>query len=58
MKYDARRYEKHKFINRENQRIGLSDTTVNIRLRTLKAIFNQLRKDKLIIENIVNLYTV
>ncbi|OAB39061.1 integrase [Paenibacillus macquariensis subsp. defensor] len=52
MRYDARRYEKHKFINSENQRIGLSDTTVNIRLRTLKAIFNQLRKDKLIEVNV------
>lgn len=48
MRYDARRYNGHKFINKDKQRIGLSDTTVNIRLRTLKAIFNQLRRDNLI----------
>lgn len=48
MRYDAKRYAKHKYINSEKQTIGLSDTTVNIRLRTLKAIFNQLRRDKLI----------
>jgi integrase/recombinase XerD len=48
MRYDAKRYSGHKFINEDNQRIGLTDTTVNIRLRTLKAIFNQLRRDRLI----------
>ncbi|OMD80438.1 MULTISPECIES: site-specific integrase [Paenibacillus] len=48
MRFDAKRYANHKYINSDKQRIGLSDTTVNIRLRTLKAIFNQLRKDKLI----------
>lgn len=48
MRFDARRYEGHANIPYENQRIGLSDTTVNIRLRTLKAIFNQLRRDGLI----------
>ncbi len=52
MRFDARRYDKHKYINAENQRVGLSDTTVNIRLRTLKAIFNQLRKDDLIEVNV------
>ncbi|MEK3720565.1 tyrosine-type recombinase/integrase [Paenibacillus sp. FSL H8-0034] len=48
MRYDAKRYSGHKFINENKQRIGLTDTTVNIRLRTLKAIFNQLRRDRLI----------
>lgn len=48
MRYDAKRYANHKYINSEKQRIGLSDITVNIRHRTLKAIFNQLRRDKLI----------
>lgn len=52
MRYDAIRYDKHKFINKDNQRIGLSDTTVNTRLRTLKAIFNQLRRDNLIEVNV------
>ncbi|MEC0167489.1 tyrosine-type recombinase/integrase [Paenibacillus graminis] len=51
MKYDQQRYEGHKHINSENQRVGLTDTTVNIRLRTLKAIFNQLERDDLIDEN-------
>lgn len=48
MRYDAVRYDGHKYINSENQRIGLSDTTVNIRLRTLKAVFNQLARDEFI----------
>ncbi len=48
LRFDVRRYEGHKNIHVENQRIGLTETTVNIRLRTLKAIFNQLRKDALI----------
>lgn len=48
MKYDQVRYEGHKYIWEENQRIGLSDTTDNIRLRTLKAIFNQLDRDELL----------
>lgn len=41
------RYDGHKFITGE-QRIGLSDTTVNIRVRTLKAIFNHLAREELI----------
>jgi len=48
LRYDAKRYDGHKYINADNQRIGLSDVTVNIRLRTLKAIFNQLKRDDLI----------
>jgi integrase/recombinase XerD len=48
MRYDAKRYSGHKFIDSDKQRIGLTDTTVNIRLRTLKAIINQLRRDDLI----------
>lgn len=51
MRYDRTRYEGHKFISTHEQRIGLSDTTVNIRLRTLKAIFNQLERDELIDNN-------
>lgn len=48
MKYDQVRYEGHKYVREEHQRVGLSDTTVNIRLRTLKAIFNQLERDELL----------
>lgn len=47
MRYDAKRYEGHKYITSE-QRVGLTDTTVNIRLRTLKAIFNHLAREELI----------
>ncbi|SDT19518.1 integrase/recombinase XerD [Paenibacillaceae bacterium GAS479] len=46
MKHDQPRYLSHGFI--EPKSVGLSDTTVNIRLRTLKAIFNQLERDELI----------
>lgn len=48
MKYDRTRYEGHANIPTENQRVGLTDTTINIRLRTLKAIFNQLERDELL----------
>lgn len=48
MKYDARRYEGHIFNGNKDHGIGLSDTTINIRLRVLKAIFNQLERDDLI----------
>ncbi|WP_350338996.1 hypothetical protein [Paenibacillus sp. UMB4589-SE434] len=44
LRYDRQRYEGHTHINSTNQRVGLSDTTVNIRLRTSKAIFNQLQR--------------
>ncbi|MET3683664.1 integrase/recombinase XerD [Alkalibacillus flavidus] len=48
LKYDKQRYSGHKFINAENQRIGLADTTININLRTLKAIFNWLYREELL----------
>lgn len=48
MKYDARKYDGHKFIDAEKQDIGLSDTTINIRLRVLRAFFNYLEKEELI----------
>jgi integrase/recombinase XerD len=48
MKYDARRYAGHKYIDADKQRVGLSDTTINIRLRTMKAIFNHLEREGLI----------
>lgn len=38
LKYDAKKYEGHKFI-KEEQGIGLSDTTINIRLRVYRAMF-------------------
>lgn len=49
MKYDRTRYDGHKYITTKD--VGLSDTTVNIRLRTLKAIFNQLERDELLENN-------
>lgn len=48
MKYDAKRYEGHKYSGHRDHGTGLSDTTINIRLRVLKAIFNQLERDNLI----------
>jgi integrase/recombinase XerD len=42
MKYDKKRYDGHKFIDVEKQRIGLSDTTININLRTIRSLFNHL----------------
>lgn len=54
MKYDRVRYEGHKYVSAEHQTVGLSDTTINIRLRTLKAIFNQLEREELIEVNPVS----
>lgn len=48
LKYDAQRYSGHKNINYKKQKIGLSDTTVNIRLRVYKALFNHLDREGLI----------
>lgn len=48
MKYDRKKYDGHKYIDSDKQEIGLSDTTINISIRTLRAIFNQLQRDELI----------
>lgn len=48
LKYDAKKYAGHKYINCEEQGIGLSETTINIRLRVYKAIFNYLDREDLI----------
>lgn len=48
MKYDKRKYDGHKFINYEEQPIGLSDTTININLRCLRSIFSYLEREELI----------
>lgn len=37
MKYDKKKYTGHKYIDADKQEIGLSDTTININLRSLKA---------------------
>lgn len=47
LKYDAPKYEGHKFIKSE-QGVGLSDTTINIRLRVYRAMFNYLEREELI----------
>lgn len=56
MKYDKQKYSGHKYIDAEKQEIGLAETTININLRTLKAIFNFLYREDLIevnpIENV------
>lgn len=48
LKYDAIRYSGHTLINYENQRVGLADTTINIRLRVYRALFNYLEREELI----------
>ncbi|MFY4775527.1 tyrosine-type recombinase/integrase [Metabacillus sp. RGM 3146] len=48
MKYDKRKYTGHKFINADNQEIGLSDTTININLRSLRSAFNYLQGEDLL----------
>ncbi|WHP41548.1 tyrosine-type recombinase/integrase [Lysinibacillus boronitolerans] len=50
LKYDAKKYEGHKFI-KEEQGLGLADTTINIRLRVYKAMFNHLEREGLIAFN-------
>ncbi|ASF29969.1 MULTISPECIES: tyrosine-type recombinase/integrase [Bacillus amyloliquefaciens group] len=47
LKYDAPKYDGHKYIQSE-QGIGLSDTTINIRLRVYRAMFNYLEREDLI----------
>ncbi|WFA04452.1 tyrosine-type recombinase/integrase [Bacillus sp. HSf4] len=48
MKYDKPRYHGHKYIKTKNTELGLSDTTININLRTIKAIYNYLDREDLI----------
>lgn len=50
LKHDAKKYEGHKYIT-EEQGIGLSDTTINIRLRVYRAMFNFLEREGLIAFN-------
>jgi len=49
LKYDAKKYEGHKFI-KEEQGLGLADTTINIRLRVYKSMFNHLEREGLILK--------
>jgi integrase/recombinase XerD len=48
LKYDAVKYDGHKFIKSEGQGVGLSDTTINIRLRVYRAMFNHLEREDMI----------
>ncbi|MFJ8257826.1 hypothetical protein ACIQ4Z_11200 [Peribacillus asahii] len=43
LKYDAPKYDGHKYIQ-SDQGLGLSDTTINIRLRVYRAMFNFLER--------------
>ncbi|MFB1098286.1 tyrosine-type recombinase/integrase [Terribacillus sp. JSM ZJ617] len=47
LKYDAPKYQGHKYIHNDQGR-GLSDTTINIRLRVYRAMFNFLEREELI----------
>mgnify|MGYP001024517560 CR=1 FL=1 len=48
MKYDKPRYHGHKYIKSDDNKVGLSDTTININLRTINAPFNDLDHEELI----------
>ena len=50
LKHDAVRYEGHIYIKKVGG-IGLADTTINIRLRVYKAMFNHLEREGLIAFN-------
>jgi integrase/recombinase XerD len=51
LRHDRTRYEGHTLINSENQGKGLKDTSINIRIRVYKALFNYLERENLIFEN-------
>lgn len=48
MKHDKLLYSGHKFIKEDESKVGLSDTTININLRTIKALLNYLEREELI----------
>ncbi|NYV68829.1 tyrosine-type recombinase/integrase [Bacillus sp. Gen3] len=48
MKYDKKKYDGHKYIDSDKQGVGLSDTTININLRSLRSLFNFLYNEELI----------
>lgn len=48
LKYDAKRYNGHKYINADKQEVGLKETTINIRIRTYRALLNHLEREELI----------
>ncbi|WP_203334381.1 tyrosine-type recombinase/integrase [Planococcus beigongshangi] len=55
MRFDKERYGNHPYITTK-QRVGLSDTTVNINLRCLKALLNYLdREDYLLVNPVAKL---
>ncbi|PFR91313.1 tyrosine-type recombinase/integrase [Priestia megaterium] len=48
LKYEAKKYNGHKFIDCEKQSVGLAETTINIRLRVYRALFNYLEREELV----------
>ncbi|MDF1510186.1 tyrosine-type recombinase/integrase [Robertmurraya sp. DFI.2.37] len=48
LRYDAKRYDGHKYIDTEKQGVGLKEASINIRIRTYRAIFNHLEREQLI----------
>jgi integrase/recombinase XerD len=54
LRYDAKRYDGHKYIDAEKQGVGLKDASINIRIRTYRAIFNHLEREGLIEFNPMN----
>ncbi|MEH6992914.1 tyrosine-type recombinase/integrase [Neobacillus drentensis] len=54
LRYDAKRYDGHKYIDAEKQGVGLKEASINIRIRTYRAIFNHLDREGLIEYNPMN----
>jgi integrase/recombinase XerD len=51
LKYDRKRYDGHTNIDTENTGTGLKETSINIRIRVYKAIFNYLERENLLMIN-------
>jgi integrase/recombinase XerD len=45
LRYDRERYAGHTLIDSEKQRKGLQETSINIRIRVYKAVFNYLERE-------------
>jgi integrase/recombinase XerD len=51
LRYDRARYEGHTLIDSDKMEKGLKETSINIRLRVYKAIFNYLDRENYIYDN-------
>jgi integrase/recombinase XerD len=51
LRYDRNRYECHTLIDSEKMQKGLKETSINIRIRVYKAVFNYLERENYIYNN-------